>query len=134
MIRVAALTSILDPGGTLYVTVPMAQAEHQVPYDFFRYTSFGLRSILGGAGFRDVTVEPFGGLFTRLAYESTRILNVFPPAGLRSGSPRLLGVALLPVRLLTLGLIRIVQRLFLALERYDREKNDPFGWSVVARR
>ncbi|MEO8586800.1 MAG: class I SAM-dependent methyltransferase [Acidobacteriota bacterium] len=131
---VAEFFRILRPGGTLYLTVPMAQAEHQVPYDFFRYTSYGLRSILGGAGFRDVVVVPFGGLFTRFAYESTRILNVFPPAGLRSGRPRLAGIALLPLRLLTLGLIRIVQRLFLVLERCDREKNDPFGWSAVAKR
>jgi len=131
---VAEFLRVLRPGGTLYLTAPMAQAEHQVPYDFFRYTSYGLRSILGGAGFRDVTIEPFGGLFTRLAYELTRILRVFPTAGLRSGSPRLDGIALLPVRILTLGLIRVLQRLFLVLERYDREKNDPFGWSATARR
>lgn len=131
---VAEFYRVLRPGGTLYVTVPMAQAEHQVPFDFFRYTSYGLRSVLRVAGFTEVSVEPFGGLFTRLAYELTRILTVFPSAGLRSGRPRLDGVALLPIRILVHGLVRLLQRLFLFLERYDHEKNDPFGWAVVARR
>jgi len=36
---------VLKPGGKLYMTVPMAQNEHQVPYDFFRYTSYGIESI-----------------------------------------------------------------------------------------
>src|SRR5262245_40469135 len=43
---VKELYRVLKPGAQLYLTVPMAQSEHQVPYDFFRYTSYGLRSIL----------------------------------------------------------------------------------------
>lgn len=49
----------LRPGGVLYITVPMAQAEHQIPYDFFRYTSYGLRSICAHAGFDEIEVKPF---------------------------------------------------------------------------
>ena len=124
----------LRPGGQLFLTAPMAHPEHQIPYDFFRYTSFGLLSVLRGAGFTSVSVEPFGGLFTRLAYELPRILTVFPSSGLFSGRLRLDGIALLPVRILAHGLVHILQKLFLSLERYDREKNDPFGWAVVARK
>jgi SAM-dependent methyltransferase len=131
---VAEFYRVLESGGTLYVTVPMAQAEHQVPYDFFRYTSFGLRSILGGAGFREMSIEPLGGLPTRLAYELPRLLSLFPPGGLRSGRPNLRGVALLPLRLLTGLAIRLLQRTLLFSERWDVEKTDPFGWGVVARK
>jgi SAM-dependent methyltransferase len=127
---VAELHRVLKPGGALYVTVPMAQAEHQAPFDFFRYTSYGLRSIL--AGFRDVRIEPFGGLPTRLAYELPRLLALFPPGGLRTGKPNLRGAALVPVRLLTALVIRILQRTLLFSERWDRQKTDPFGWGVVA--
>jgi SAM-dependent methyltransferase len=31
---------VLKPSGRLFLTAPMSHMEHQVPYDFFRYTSF----------------------------------------------------------------------------------------------
>ena len=129
---VAEFHRVLRPGGTFYATVPMAQAEHQVPFDFFRYTSYGLRSILGVAGFREMRIEPFGGLPTRLAFELPRLLAMFPPGGLRSGRPNPRGVGLIPLRLLTALVIRLLQRTLLVCERWDREKTDPFGWGVVA--
>lgn len=131
---VAELHRVLRPGGTLYLTVPMAQAEHQAPFDFFRYTSFGLRSVLGGAGFRDVRVEPFGGIPTRLAYELPRLLALFPAGGLRTGRTNPAGIALIPLRLVTALVIRLLQRTLLFCERWDREKTDPLGWGVAATR
>ncbi len=125
---------VLKPGGSLFLTAPMAQAEHQAPHDFFRYTSFGLRSVIGGAGFRDVRVEPFGGLFTRLAYELPRVLAFFPPGGLRTGRPNAKGIVLIPLRLLTFAVIRVLQRILIFSERFDRVRTDPFGWGVVARK
>ena len=72
---------VLKQGGTLYMTVPMAHNEHQEPYDFFRYTSFGLNSICTHAGFRDTKIVPFGGLWIRWAYELPRGLSIFRPQG-----------------------------------------------------
>lgn len=129
---VAEFHRVLRPGGTLYATVPMAHAEHQVPFDFFRYTSYGLRSILGVAGFLEIRIEPFGGLPTRLAFELPRLLVLFPPGGLRSGRPNLRGIALIPLRLVTALVIRLLQRTLLVCERWDRAKTDPFGWAAVA--
>jgi SAM-dependent methyltransferase len=125
---------VLRPGGTLFLTAPMAHLEHQVPHDYFRYTSYGLRSILGKTGFTVLRLEPFGGLLTRLAYELPRIMSVFPGSGLRSGAPSIPGLLLLPVRALTFSLIRSLQCVFLWAERFDRVKSDPFGWSVAAQK
>lgn len=36
---------VLRPGGKLLITVPFAFPEHEPPYDFFRYTSFGLNKL-----------------------------------------------------------------------------------------
>ena len=47
----AELHRVLKPGGTLWLTAPLFYAEHEKPYDFFRYTQFGLRHLLEGAGF-----------------------------------------------------------------------------------
>ncbi len=123
---------VLKPGGRLFLTAPMAQAEHQMPFDFFRYTSSGLRSICGQAGFREMSVQPFGGIFTRLAYELSRILTFVPGTGLRSGAFRLRGLLLFPLRAAVWVVVRILQLLLLAFEPLDRLKNDPFGWSLTA--
>lgn len=123
---------VLKPGGKLYMTVPMAHPEHQTPYDFFRYTSYGLESICKHAGFQEVKITPFGGLWVRWAYELPRGLSIFPSTGLRSKEPNILGIALLPCKIVALGIVRLLQVIFLWLDRFDKEKKDPFGWACVA--
>lgn len=54
---VSEMYRVLKPGGALYLTAPMAHCEHQQPFDFFRYTSFGLRSILTHAGFPEANIN-----------------------------------------------------------------------------
>lgn len=125
---------VLKTGGKLYMTVPMAQNEHQVPYDFFRYTSYGLESICKRAGFHDIKITPFGGLWVRWAYELPRGLSIFPSAGLRSKKPNILGIALLPGKVVALGMIRLLQMVFLWLDGLDKVKNDPFGWACEAKK
>ena len=46
------LGRVLKPGGTLWLSAPLFYAEHERPYDFFRYTRFGLRQLLEGARLR----------------------------------------------------------------------------------
>lgn len=129
---VREMCRVLKPGGRLFMTVPMSHAEHQAPHDFFRYTSFGLRSICTQAGFSEVHIEPFGGLWTRWAYELPRGLDVIPGSGFHGGSLNPKGIVWAPIRLVAKGGVRILQRVFLWLERFDKEKTDPFGWSVLA--
>lgn len=45
---------ILRPGGQLIVTVPQSYPMHGVPYDYYRYTEYGLRHLVERTGF---TVE-----------------------------------------------------------------------------
>ena len=42
---------VLKPGGQLLVSVPFAWEEHEAPYDFARYTSYGIEHVLRQAGF-----------------------------------------------------------------------------------
>jgi len=129
---VKEMSRVLKPGGKLYLTAPMAQSEHQEPYDFFRYTSFGLRSICDQAGLEQMEIRPFGGLCTRWAYELPRAMQFFAGTGLRGGTVRLAGFALLPLRALVFVMIRSAQTLLLWLDRFDKTRNDPFGWSITA--
>jgi ubiquinone/menaquinone biosynthesis C-methylase UbiE len=63
----AELHRILAQGGSLYLTAPLVWELHELPYDYYRYTSEGLRHLLESAGFRDVVVEPRNDCFTTLA-------------------------------------------------------------------
>jgi SAM-dependent methyltransferase len=129
------LQRVLKTGGRLFLTVPMAHPEHQAPHDYYRYTSFGLRYLLDHAGFATFErLDPMGGMFTRWAYELPRAMAIFPGSGLKQGPVCWQGIAILPLRFTVLGLVRLSQRLLLALERFDRRKDDPFGWQVVARK
>lgn len=42
---------VLKDGGVLLMTVPFVWDEHEQPVDFARYSSFGLRKLLGNHGF-----------------------------------------------------------------------------------
>lgn len=127
---VAEFHRILKPAGRLFLTAPMAQNEHQIPHDFFRYTSYGLRSLCRHAGFREVVVQPLGGRFARWAYELPRAMGIFPP----TRPPTVTRLLLLPVKAVALLAIRLLQLALLALDPLDQLKDDPFGWSVVAQK
>ena len=40
------LNRVLKSGGTMLITVPFVWEEHEAPYDFARYTSFGIKYLL----------------------------------------------------------------------------------------
>ena len=51
---------VLRPGGSLWVTTPFVWFIHEAPYDFYRYTSYGLRFLAERSGFHEVDVKPMG--------------------------------------------------------------------------
>jgi SAM-dependent methyltransferase len=75
---------ILKPGGGLILQVPWQWWIHEAPYDFFRYTPYGLRLLLERAGFTEIDVQPQAGFFTMI----TMKLNYFTSRLVRG--PRLL--------------------------------------------
>lgn len=46
------INRVLKPGGKLLLSVPFVWDEHEQPYDYARYTSFGLKALLEGNGFK----------------------------------------------------------------------------------
>ncbi|MBI1221599.1 MAG: methyltransferase domain-containing protein [Bacteroidetes bacterium] len=45
------INRVLQPGGKLLLTVPFAWDEHEQPYDYARYSSFGLKHLMEKHGF-----------------------------------------------------------------------------------
>jgi SAM-dependent methyltransferase len=58
---------VLRPGGVLIATVPFVWEEHEAPFDYYRYTRYGIGDLVGRAGFGEVEVNPRTDCFTTLA-------------------------------------------------------------------
>jgi SAM-dependent methyltransferase len=52
---------VLRPGGTLLASLPFCWDEHERPYDFARYTTFGIQHLLVRAGFEVDRIERTNG-------------------------------------------------------------------------
>lgn len=82
---VAEMGRVLKPGGVLLLSVPHLSRLHEEPHDYFRYTVYGVRTLLGDAGFEVESVAPTAGLCSFLAHQaSTVVLGLaWPVPGLR---------------------------------------------------
>jgi SAM-dependent methyltransferase len=99
---------VLSPGGRLLLTVPFVWDEHEQPFDYARYSSFGLKHLLQAAGFviQEHTktwcnAAVFGQLHAAYLYKCTRPF----PRALR-GAIQLLFIA--PCTLIGLAAARIL--------------------------
>lgn len=63
------LSRVLKPGGLLFLTVPLFYAEHEVPYDYQRFTRYGLERLLPMAGFDIETLDWLEGYLGTLSYQ-----------------------------------------------------------------
>ncbi len=83
----AELYRVLKPGGRILCTCPLFYAEHQKPYDYFRYTRFGLHHLFEQAGFGEVRIRWLEGYFGTVAYQFKQMRYALPrnPRELESG-------------------------------------------------
>jgi hypothetical protein len=63
------LFRVLKPSRQLWLTTPLFYEEHLQPYDFFRYTRFGLRHLFESAGFRIDGITELEGYYGTLAHQ-----------------------------------------------------------------
>lgn len=119
---------VLKPGGKLFLTAPQGWHEHQQPHDYYRFTSFALRSLLESAGFRAIQVEPLGGYFHYLGQRLTYVPKILFQD--RRGAVRVL---LFPVELLVLFLFCFLSPLLCYyLDRFDRKREFTLGYRCSA--
>ncbi|MDC3196075.1 class I SAM-dependent methyltransferase [Flavobacteriaceae bacterium] len=126
------LNRVLKPGGEIFISVPFCQNEHQEPYDFFRYTSYGLKSLLSRSGFKDIVVKPFGGRFMRWAWEAPRILSHLPKIKTKKNKFGIKSIFTIPIYLISLMIVRVFQLIMMYLDKFDKIKDDTLGWECHA--
>lgn len=64
---------VLKKDGTLILTVPFMQLLHEIPYDFYRYTPFALRSMIKRNQLTLVSITGFSGPFGFFITTSMRL-------------------------------------------------------------
>jgi SAM-dependent methyltransferase len=72
------LNRVLKPGGKLIYSAPLFYEEHEQPYDFFRYTQFGVRHLFTSAGFAIERLEWLEGYFGTVAYQFNCMARFLP--------------------------------------------------------
>lgn len=112
---------ILKPGGYLVITVPFQWWVHEAPFDYYRYTPYGLKYLLGKAGFQSIIVEPTSGFFTMWILK----LNYFTA---RISGPRFIRW---PIKALLIPFWFLGQVVAPLLDKLDRNKDLEAGGYVV---
>ena len=69
---------VLKKGGHGFFIAPLIRRQHQVPYDFFRFTQFGLENLLKKSGFKIDYIKPTNGAVTTAAFMSTFFVSGQP--------------------------------------------------------
>ena len=128
---ICEMARILKPGGTAFVSVPQGWGEHQVPYDYFRYTQYGMKVLLERAGLMVEDVKKTTGLFGYLANRLTMIPKVL----FWSIKNPALRIILLPAELLSYLLFVAFPAIFVApLDFLDREKTYTLNYAITAKK
>jgi SAM-dependent methyltransferase len=74
----AELHRVLKPGGKMIYTGPLFYEEHEQPYDFYRYTRFGLQHLFTSAGFSIERLDWLEGYFGTVAYQLAGMSDALP--------------------------------------------------------
>jgi SAM-dependent methyltransferase len=105
---------LLRPGGVLILTAPMQWRHHEIPYDYFRFTRFGIESLLENGGFEIVEKSSTGGVFALIGQI---LLNHIAEKGVHKPQ-----------------LNRLINQIALWLDRRYPDGDDVINWMFLARR
>ena len=102
---------VLRPNGHLLISTPFCWGEHEEPFDFARFTSFGMRSILERSSFRVLSIQKTNDSFLAVS----QMLISYIANGLPKGrvlGPFLQLLVIFPLNLLTVFLGKLLPKRF----------------------
>jgi SAM-dependent methyltransferase len=131
---IVELHRVSRSGAFLYLTAPMSWGLHYEPYDYFRYTKYGLTAILEEGGFRVLEVRQIGGVFVMAWARITDALVSlvyrvgFPLKYLVGNRARIAIISLMLMPFVVIGdLLATVADAIIPGSR-----RDALGWAVLA--
>ena len=117
------LRRVLKPGSQIWASCPLFYEEHEQPYDFYRYTQFGLRHLFERAGYAEIEIEWLEGYLATVGYELDVAARALPP---RAGPLH----PLRPLRFMLERASELAARSDVRRKRTDR--GHPKNYTVVA--
>jgi len=127
----AELYRVLKPGGRMIYTGPLFYEEHEKPYDFYRYTQFGLRYLLESTGYNIDRLDWLEGYFGTVGYQLNTMARYLPckPRNIDKG---MAGYVLAPI-MVTLKLIFLsCSVLFHKMETRTKYKQSGYPKNYIA--
>lgn len=130
---VGELARVLRPGGLLILVAPQSWHEHQIPYDFYRYTSYGIRYLLEKHGLQVTQMRALGGYFWYLSFQLQQL--PYWTFSRNRGALGLPAAVRLPLKAATVALFEVALPLLLfELDRLDRVQEATLGHFCLARK
>jgi len=128
---VAEIRRVLKIGGALLVTVPFVGELHQIPFDFRRFTRFGLVSLLESNGFEVTELVTRGNFAVTAGRVLAHSIYRLGARELKNDGSIALSRLAMP---LVLPLCALVQVVFGFFGRFSRDESLCLGYVAVARR
>lgn len=132
-IVLAELYRVLKVGGQIIYTGPLFYEEHEQPYDFYRYTQFGLRHLFISAGFVIDRLDWLEGYFGTVGYQLNCMSRYLPwrPSHLKYG---LIGYGLMPIMVLMKICFAVCSIVFHRMETHNKfqTRGYPKNYLVIA--
>lgn len=71
------LTRVLKPGHALWISTPFFYEQHEIPYDYYRYTTYGLQNLLEKSQLHIKQISWLEGYYGALAYQCNTASRFF---------------------------------------------------------
>lgn len=124
------MARVLKPGGHVFITTPFSAHEHQIPYDFYRYTRYGLRYLAEQAGLEPVLIEPMGGYFMLLREQ----ICYFHANRFYAGHPVLAALSWPFRQVIKFWNLAVMPPILYALDKLDTERIHTMGYTLHAQK
>lgn len=125
------LNRVLKPGGKMFYSGPLFYEEHQQPYDFYRYTQFGLRHLFSTTGFTIERLDWLEGYYATVGYQLNCMAR-YLPLNARDLGGGIVGYSLVPIVMLLKVLFGVCSILFHKLELRVKYKQRGYPKNYLA--
>lgn len=116
---------VLKSGGEIVITVPFQWRIHEPPWDYFRYTRYGIEHLLSKSGFLKINISVISGFWTTIVLKCNyQLLRLVRGSTLRRKVSR---IFLVPFWYAS-------QHMALLLDRLAPDERETVGYFIKARK
>lgn len=119
------------PAGILLLTVPLSEQLHEEPYDYYRFTKYGLAYLLNKSGWEILKLYERGGTWLELGYRFSSFLYSSMGATTNNDGTLKTRLFLGPLTIMLCAGIQLVAHI---LDMIWKSRLSTIGYNVVAQK